>query len=90
MARIHNGNLHFSRRAWLIGGISAGWASALLVGEAGARAKLSKEAVRFSAAATDGKTCRSCALFVEPSSCTFVEGTIDPNGSCWIWRAKDG
>lgn len=88
MIRNQAGNLQFSRRALLAGGMPVGWVAALPADEASAHAKLSKEAVRFRAVSTDGKPCRSCALFVEPSSCTFVEGPIDPNGSCWIWRAR--
>ncbi|MCW2282817.1 hypothetical protein M2323_000582 [Rhodoblastus acidophilus] len=87
MARFHSRNPHFSRRA-LLGGMPAGCAAALPVGEASAHVKLSKDAVRFKKLSADDRTCRSCALFVAPSSCAFVEGPIEPEGTCWIWRAR--
>ena len=86
MTTTHTRNAKVSRRAVLIGGVAAG--ALLPVDEAGARVKLSKSAVHFSAPSADGRDCRSCKLFVAPASCMFVEGATEPNGYCWIWSRK--
>ncbi|MCW2273894.1 hypothetical protein GJ654_08140 [Rhodoblastus acidophilus] len=86
MTTTYAGNAKVSRRIFLIGGAAAG--SLLPAEEASARVKLSKAAVRFGAPSADGRDCRSCKLFVAPSSCMFVEGATEPNGFCWIWSRK--
>jgi hypothetical protein len=86
MTTLDSGKGLVSRRGLLVGGMAAGSATVFSAGDAGAQAKLSKAAVRFTSSPKDGKSCRTCKLFVAPSSCTFVEGTTEPTGSCWIWR----
>lgn len=77
-----------SRRKLLVAAIAAGSAPLLATTGAQANVKLSKSAVKFTAVASNGKNCGSCKLFRAPSSCTFVEGVTDPNGTCWIWQSK--
>jgi hypothetical protein len=72
----------------LAGGMVAGAAPLIAAPDAGATVKVSKTAVRFGVASRDGRTCGSCKLFLPPSACAFVEGTVDPNATCWIWRGK--
>ena len=78
-----------SRRMLLVGGVAAGAASLLTESDASATVKVSQAAVRFTSVSTTDRNCRSCKLFVEPSSCVFVEGPTSPDGSCWIWRSRN-
>lgn len=77
-----------SRRMLFAGGLAAGAASSLGARDANATVRLSPAAVRYSAASRDGRTCSSCKLFAPPAGCLFVDGAIDPNNTCWIWRGK--
>jgi hypothetical protein len=76
------------RRKLLIGAIAVGSAPLLAATGAQANVKLPKSAVKFTTVASNGRNCASCKLFQAPSSCTFVEGATDPNGTCWIWQSK--
>jgi hypothetical protein len=78
-----------SRRMLLVGGVAAGAASLLTETHANATARVSKDSVRFTSVSTTDRNCRSCKLFVEPSSCLFVEGPTSPDGTCWIWRSRN-
>ncbi len=69
-----------SRRTVLL----AAAASALPLARAGA-ATLPQSAVAYQDTPKDGKTCKGCKLFVPPSSCKSVSGTISPNGWCKLW-----
>lgn len=34
------------------------------------------------------QSCSNCAVFVAPSSCGVVDGTISPNGWCKLYQKK--
>jgi hypothetical protein len=74
-----------SRRTVLL--IAAAAAPALTLGRAEA-GTLPKSAVSYQETPHDGKDCKACNLFIAPSSCKSVSGTISPTGWCKIWVAK--
>jgi hypothetical protein len=71
-----------SRRTLLFAAAAA--APALALGRAEAAA-LPQAAVSYQDSPKDGKDCKACKLFVAPSSCKTVSGTISPNGWCKLW-----
>ena len=73
-----------SRRTVLIAAAAA--APAMALGRAEA-ASLPPSAVGYRDSPKDGKDCKGCKLFVAPSSCKSVSGTISPNGWCKLWVA---
>ncbi len=84
------GSALISRRTLFSGGAVAGAALLLPATEANATVKLSKDSVKFQTVASNGHNCGSCKLFLAPSDCTFVQGPISSDCSCWIWRNKIG
>jgi hypothetical protein len=70
-----------SRRTVLI---AAAAAPAFALGRAEAAA-LPQSAVGYQDSPKDGKDCKGCKLFVAPSSCKTVSGTISPDGWCKLW-----
>jgi secreted PhoX family phosphatase len=90
MKKIHTrGSTQVSRRMLVVGAAAASAASLLTESHAKATAKVSQASVRFTSVSNAGRNCRSCKLFLEPSSCVFVEGPTSPDGYCWIWRSRD-
>jgi hypothetical protein len=79
MTKASNSNV--SRRAVLIAAASA---PVLALGAAQA-ASLPPSAVAYQDTPKNGKDCKGCKLFVAPSSCKSVSGTISPNGWCKLW-----
>ena len=78
---------YVSRRTVLIG--AAGAVPLLALGATGAKAaKLAQTAVRYQTTPKDGKQCSNCNLFVAPSSCKSVDGTISPTGWCTLFVKK--
>jgi hypothetical protein len=76
-----------SRRTVLIA--AAGTAPLLALSATGAKAaKLAQSAVKYQPTPKDGKQCDGCKLFVAPSSCKSVDGTIAPTGWCALWVKK--
>jgi hypothetical protein len=71
-----------SRRTVLLAAAAA--APALALGRAEAAA-LPQSAVSYQDSPKDGKDCKGCKLFIKPSSCKSVTGTISPNGWCKLW-----
>ena len=78
-----------SRRTVLVAAAGAAPLLALAATSANA-AKLSQSAVKYQASPKDGKQCDGCNLFVAPSSCKSVDGTISPKGWCSLWVKKAG
>ena len=74
-----------SRRTVLIA--AAAVAPALTLGRADA-ATLPQSAVSYQAKPKDGKQCDGCNLFVAPSSCKSVSGTVAATGWCKLWVKK--
>jgi High potential iron-sulfur protein len=78
---------YVNRRTVLIA--AAGAAPLLALGATGAKAaKLSQTAAKYQPTPKDGKECDGCNLFVAPSSCKSVDGTISAKGWCALWIKK--
>ena len=80
-----------SRRAFLeaaaFGGaavVAAGYAST----PAQAANKVPQKSVRYQQTPKDGQRCDNCSFWQTPSSCTLVDGKIDPAGWCSLYRKK--
>jgi len=74
-----------NRRTILFAAVAA--APILAFGQAQA-ASLPQSAVGYRDSANNGKDCSGCNLFVAPSSCKTVSGTISPSGWCKLWVKK--
>ena len=74
-----------SRRTLLIAAATAP-ALTLTLGHAQA-ASMPQTAVSYQTTPKDGKACKACKLFVAPSSCKVVSGTISETGWCKLWVA---
>jgi hypothetical protein len=74
------------RGATLAAGSAAFLAAALTTQRA--EAKMKQEAAGYQTTPKDGKSCAGCAVFVAPSSCRLVDGTISPNGYCRFFVKK--
>jgi hypothetical protein len=72
--------------ATLVAGGVAFLASAMTAQRA--EAKMMQKAAGYQDKPQDGKQCSNCSLFVAPSSCKLVDGTISPNGYCRFFVAK--
>ena len=82
-------NKMLSRRHVLRGVlIAAGSAPILLSGNNPAYAKVPKQSVSYRETPNAGKSCSICANFVAPSSCKLVEGSINPEGWCGLFKIK--
>ena len=71
-----------SRRTVLFAAAAA--APVLVLGRVEA-ATLPPSAVAYQDGPKDGKQCDGCKLFVAPSSCKSVSGTISAKGWCKLW-----
>ncbi|MGE5261723.1 MAG: high-potential iron-sulfur protein [Actinomycetota bacterium] len=82
--------VNVSRRSVLQGAISAVVASPMILAMANraAAAKMSKASVGYRNAPNGSQSCANCRLFVAPSSCQAVQGSISPKGWCKIYVAK--
>lgn len=74
-----------SRRSLLQIAAAAGAVPVLALGASPAAAKMSQSGVGYQDSPKGSSNCGNCKLFVAPSSCKSVEGTISPNGWCKIW-----
>lgn len=76
-----------SRRSLLQGAALAGAAAVpvLLAGAGPASAKIAQAGVNYQSSPHGSSQCGNCKLFIAPSSCKSVAGTISPNGWCKIW-----
>jgi hypothetical protein len=78
-----------SRRSLLEGAACAGGAATMLVTATirpAQAAKISQKAVNYQVSPKGAAMCGNCKLFVSPSSCQTVDGTISPNGWCSIYQ----
>ena len=88
------GTAEVSRRQLLRGtAIAAGGATLLAVtlSATAARAqaaKMSQADAAYQGTANGDQSCANCAVFVAPSSCGVVEGTISPTGWCKLYQKK--
>jgi hypothetical protein len=84
------GSVEISRRSLLAAVAAAGSAPILAMSVTPAMAKMSEAAVGYQNSPKNGQSCAGCNLFVAPSSCKTVDGTISPEGWCKIWVKKVG
>jgi len=79
---------NISRRTVLIAAAAA--APLFALGRAEAAPTFTQDSVNYQQSPNNGKHCSLCKQFVAPSSCKSVKGTINPNGYCKLFNAKDG
>jgi hypothetical protein len=84
---MHNGN-KISRRLVLKGAAAAAAASVMVSGVTSAYAKVPKQSVSYRETPNGGDHCSICGNFIAPSSCKLVEGSINPNGWCGLFKPK--
>ena len=80
-----------SRRNLLRGATLAAGGAAFLAATMTAQraeAKMAQTAAGYQATPKDGKRCADCAVFVAPSSCRLVDGTISSDGYCRFFVKK--
>ena len=53
-----------------------------------AAAKMAQKAVGYRETPKGDQSCSNCSLFSAPSSCTLVDGTINPQGWCRFHQNK--
>jgi hypothetical protein len=77
-----------SRRAALQGIASTVAATPILLTKthsAMAAVKVSKASVGYRNSPNGNQSCANCKLFIPPSSCRLVEGSISARGWCKLW-----
>jgi hypothetical protein len=78
-----------SRRLVLRGALAAaGAVPVLLSGMGKASAKVPKQSVSYRETPNGGNSCSTCGNFVAPSACSLVEGPINPDGWCGLFKVK--
>ena len=82
-----------TRRAVLCGAAGAAGAATLMglvaiAGPALADNKVTQKAINYQDTPHGTATCSGCALFEAPASCANVDGIINPQGWCKIYRPK--
>ncbi len=76
-----------SRRVVLQGAmVAAGAVPVLLSGITAAQAKVKQSEAHYQQEPKDGQSCSKCANFEAPKSCKLVEGEINPNGYCQLFK----
>jgi hypothetical protein len=79
-------NFGMARRLLLKGALAGvgvfglGWRAAFA-------GKVSQGSVGYQPSPNGEKNCAGCGLFVSPSGCRSVAGTISANGWCRLWKA---
>jgi hypothetical protein len=63
-------------------------AFAALGAQAQAAATVDQKTASYVTHPVGGKQCSGCSLFVAPSSCKLVKGTISPHGYCKFFSPK--
>jgi hypothetical protein len=80
--------IFISRRGLLQNVVCAAGAAAMVgtTFTAAHAAKLPPTAVGYRGSPHGSQSCKNCRLFVAPSSCKSVAGSISPNGWCHIYN----
>ncbi len=77
-----------SRRVVLRGAVVvAGAVPVLLSGITAAQAKVKQADVHYQQTGKDGQHCSICSNFEAPKSCKLVDGEINPEGYCQLFKA---
>ena len=82
-------SVKISRRSALLHGAACatGVATILVASANYAKANpLPKTAVSYQDTPKGDRQCSGCSLFVAPNACKNVQGEINPNGWCMLWR----
>ena len=83
-----NNDKKISRRVVLRGAVAAaGAVPILLSGMTAAYAKVKQADVKYQQSPKDGQQCSKCANFEAPNACKLVDGEINPNGYCQLFKA---
>jgi hypothetical protein len=81
-------NKKISRRVVLRGTlVAAGAVPVLLAGITAAHAKVKQTDVHYQSGPKDGLQCSNCTNFEAPKGCKLVDGEINPNGYCQLFKA---
>jgi hypothetical protein len=81
-------NKKISRRTILRGAaVAAAAAPVLLSGITAAYAKAKQAEVKYQQTPKDGQKCSGCANFEAPKSCKLVDGEINAEGWCQLFKA---
>ena len=86
-----NASKDVSRRSVLSGAtLVAGGAAVVAAGltTQRAEAKMTEQAAGYVPVSKTEQQCGNCSLFIEPSSCRLVDGTISPKGYCKFYVKK--
>ena len=79
-----------SRRNLLESALCASGAVTMLAATAAIQpaqaAKIAQKVVNYQDSPKGAQMCSNCKLFVTPSSCQTVDGTVSPNGWCSIYQ----
>ena len=82
----------FSRRNFLrlAGASGSAMIGAALVGApaTAATGKVPKQTVNYQAKPNGQARCGNCAFFQAPSGCNYVDGPINPEGWCMLYKAR--
>jgi anaerobic selenocysteine-containing dehydrogenase len=82
-------NKKISRRTILRGAVvTAAAVPVLLSGMTAAYAKVKQAEVKYQQTPKDGQKCSDCANFEAPKSCKLVDGEINPEGYCQLFKKK--
>ena len=68
--------------------VSIAAASSFSEAQAAAKAKMSKAEAKYQDQPKGDQKCDGCNRFIPPKGCKRVEGDINPQGWCQLWRAK--
>ena len=82
-------SVRISRRCMLEGAVCAGGVATMFttaVIQPAQAAKVSQKVVNYQESPKGAAMCSNCKLFVAPSSCQTVDGTVSPNGWCSIYQ----
>jgi hypothetical protein len=82
-------SVRISRRLLLEGAVCAGGVATIFATAAiqpAQAAKVSQKVVNYQESPKGAAMCSNCKLFIAPSSCQTVDGTISPNGWCSIYQ----
>ena len=80
---------HLSRRGLLRRAAAAGAGAAALLGTASpAMARMSQKDAGYQEMPKGEQSCSNCSLFSPPSSCSLVDGDINPQGWCRYHQNK--
>ena len=79
-----------SRRVALQGIASAVAATPILLAKthSAVAAKMSKASAGYRGSPNGSQNCGNCKLFIRPSSCSLVEGSISAHGWCKLWVGR--